>query len=167
MIDKSYSLNKNMISWPESKILRIYQKFHFDSKISCKPSVTVLILITGMSAIFQQDLKQVLHKHCNFIASSLEVVGCGSNEPVYSGLSEPVVHFAPHWFILHHALVHSAPWLVVIIHHRSQTLKSDEAKWPKMTKITPTSRFLRGIPMIWTKTDEATASSASVVATAM
>ena len=31
----------------------------------------------------------------------------------------------------------------------------------------PTSIFLRGIPMIWTKTDEAIASSASVVATAM
>ena len=47
-----------------------------------------------MSAIFQQGLKQVLRKHCNFIASSLEVVGCGSNEPnepVYSGLNEPVV----------------------------------------------------------------------------
>ena len=56
MIDKSYSLNKNMISWPESKIFQIYQKFHFDSKISCKPSVTVLILINGMSAIFQQGL---------------------------------------------------------------------------------------------------------------
>ena len=80
--------------------MRIYQKFHFDSKISCKPSVTVLILINGMSAIFQQGLKQVLCKNCNFIASSLEVVGCGSNEPVYSGLNEPVVHFAPHWFIL-------------------------------------------------------------------
>ena len=98
MIDKSYSLNKNMISWPESKILRIYQKFHFDSKISCKPSVTVLILINGMSATFQQGLKQVLRKHCNFIASSLEVVGCGSNESVYSGLNEPK-WFILHWFI--------------------------------------------------------------------
>ena len=63
-------------------------------------SVTVLILINGMSAIFQQGLKQVLHKHCNFIASSLEVVGCGSNEPVYLGVNDPVVHFAPHWFKL-------------------------------------------------------------------
>ena len=52
-------------------------------------------------------------------------------------------------------------------HHRSQTLKSDEAKWPKMTKMTLTSSFFRGVPMIWTKTDEATASSASIVATAM
>ena len=26
---------------------------------------------------------QVLHKHCDYIASSLEVVGSGSNEPVY------------------------------------------------------------------------------------
>ena len=95
MIDKNYSLNKNMISRPGSKILRIYQKFHFDSKISCKPSVTVLILINGMSAIFQHGLKQVLRKHCNFIASSLEVVGCGSNEPVYSRLNEQVVHFCP------------------------------------------------------------------------
>ena len=57
-------------------------------------------VINGMSDIFQQGFKQVLHKHCNFIASSLEEVGCGSNEPVYSGLNEPVVHFAPHWFIL-------------------------------------------------------------------
>ena len=96
MIDISYSLNKNMISWPESKILRIYQTFHFDSKISCKPSVTVLILINGMSAIFQQGLKQVLRKHCNFIASSLEVVGYGSNEPVYSGLNEPVAAMEQH-----------------------------------------------------------------------
>ena len=79
-------------SWPESKILRIYQKFHFDSKISCKPSATVLMLINGMSAIFQQGLKQVLCKHYNFIASSLEVVGCGSNEPA--------VHFDPQWLIL-------------------------------------------------------------------
>ena len=69
--------------------MRIYQKFHFDSKIACKPSVTVLIFINGMSAIFQQGLKQVLRKHCNFIASSLEVVGCGSNEPVYL-VNEPV-----------------------------------------------------------------------------
>ena len=53
-----------------------------------------------MLAIFQQGLKHVLRKHCNFIASSLEVVGRGSNEPVYSGLNEPVVHFAPHWLIL-------------------------------------------------------------------
>ena len=52
-------------------------------------------------------------------------------------------------------------------HYRSQTLKSDEAKWPKMTKMTLTSSFLKGVPMIWTKTDEATASSASIVATAM
>ena len=35
-------------------------------------------------------------------------------------------------------------------HHRSQTLKSDEAKWPKMTKMTLTSSFFRGVPMIWT-----------------
>ena len=42
-----------------------------------------------MSAIFQQGLKHVLSKHCNSIASSLEVVGCGSNEPLYSGLNEP------------------------------------------------------------------------------
>ena len=36
-----------------------------------------------------------------------------------------------------------------------------------MTKMTLTSKFLSGVPMIWTKTDEATASSASIVATAM
>ena len=36
-----------------------------------------------------------------------------------------------------------------------------------MTKMTLTSRFLRDVPMIWTKTDEATASSASIVATVM
>ena len=36
-----------------------------------------------------------------------------------------------------------------------------------MTKTTPASSFLRGTPMIWTKTDEATASSASIVVTAM
>ena len=61
-------------------------------------------------------------------------------------------------------------WIIIFywhLHDRSQTLKSDEAKYPKMTKITPASSFLRGIPMIWTKTDEAIASSASVVATAM
>ena len=52
-------------------------------------------------------------------------------------------------------------------HDRSHTLKSDEAKWPKMTKMTLTSSFLKGIPMIWTKTDEATDSSASVVPMAM
>ena len=40
-------------------------------------------------------------------------------------------------------------------HHCSQTLKSDEAKWPKMTKMTLTSSFLRDVPKIWTKTDEA------------
>ena len=43
-----------------------------------------------MSVIFQQSLKQVLLKHCDYIASSLEVVGSGSNEPVYCGLNEPL-----------------------------------------------------------------------------
>ena len=33
--------------------------------------------------------------------------------------------------------------------------------------MTLTSSFFRDVPMIWTKTDEATASSASIVATAM
>ena len=37
-----------------------------------------------------------------------------------------------------------------------------------MTKMTLTSSFLRGVlPMTWTKSDEATASSASIVAAAM
>ena len=43
-----------------------------------------------MSVIYQQRLKQVLLKHCDYIASSLEVVGSGSNEPVYCGLNEPL-----------------------------------------------------------------------------
>ena len=54
-----------------------------------------------MSVIFQQNLKQVLLKHCNYILhhdvlllllllSSLEVVGSGSNVPVYCGLNEPL-----------------------------------------------------------------------------
>ena len=36
-----------------------------------------------------------------------------------------------------------------------------------MTKVTLTSSFFRDMPMIWTKTDEAVASFASIVATAM
>ena len=58
----------------------------------CKPPVTVLMLIKEMSAIFQQGLKQVLLKHCDYMASSLEVVGSRSNEPVqvYCGLNEPL-----------------------------------------------------------------------------
>ena len=43
-------------------------------------------------------------------------------------------------------------------HDCSQTLKSDGAKWLKMIKMTMASSFLSGIPMIWTKTDEAIAS---------
>ena len=43
-----------------------------------------------MSVVFQQGLKQVLLKHCDDIASSLEVVGSGLNEPVYCGLNEPL-----------------------------------------------------------------------------
>ena len=43
-----------------------------------------------MSVIFQQGLKQVLLKHCDYIASSLEAVGSGLNEPVYCGLNEPL-----------------------------------------------------------------------------
>ena len=43
-----------------------------------------------MSVIFQQSLKQVLLKHYDHIASSLEVVGSGLNEPVYCGLNEPL-----------------------------------------------------------------------------
>ena len=42
----------------------------------CKPSVIVM-LIKRMSVIFQQGLKQVLLKHCDFIVSSLELVGNG------------------------------------------------------------------------------------------
>ena len=44
----------------------------------------------GMSIIFQQSLKQLLLKHCDHIASSLELVGSGSNEPVSCGLNEPL-----------------------------------------------------------------------------
>ena len=43
----------------------------------CKPSVTVLMLVKGMSVISQQGLKQVLLKHCDFILSSLEIVDTG------------------------------------------------------------------------------------------
>ena len=67
-------------------MLQIYQnlsKVHLNSKMYCKPSVTVLMLIKGMSVIFQQNLKQVLLKHCDFIVSSLAVVAMGSNETVY------------------------------------------------------------------------------------
>ena len=35
------------------------------------------MLVKGMSVILQQDLKQVLLKHCDFIVSSLEEVGGG------------------------------------------------------------------------------------------
>ena len=73
-----------MIFVHESKILQICQNFHLEGKICCEPSVTVLMVI------FQQSLKQVLLKHCDYIASSLEVVGSGSNEPVYCGLNEPL-----------------------------------------------------------------------------
>ena len=52
-------------------------------------------------------------------------------------------------------------------HDRSQTLKSDEAKWSKQTKIILVGSFWGEIPMILRKSDEAMASSASVVATAM
>ena len=48
------------------------------------------MLIKGMSVIFQRGFKQVLFKHCDYIASSLEVVGSGSNEPLYCGLNEPL-----------------------------------------------------------------------------
>ena len=77
MVDKVTVLKKNkknMSLWHESKIWRICQKFHLNSKIlCCKPSVTVLMLIKGISVIFQQGLKQVLLKHCDFIAPSWEV----------------------------------------------------------------------------------------------
>ena len=43
----------------------------------CRPSVNVLMLVKGMSVILQQGMKQVLLKHCDFIVSSLEVVGSG------------------------------------------------------------------------------------------
>ena len=85
---------KNMTFWRESKILWICQKFCLNSKIYCKPSVTickVLMLIKRISVIFQQGVKQVLLKHRDFIASYLEVVGNGSNEPVYCGLNKPLV----------------------------------------------------------------------------
>ena len=52
-------------------------------------------------------------------------------------------------------------------HDRSQTLKSDKAKWSKLTRITRMAPFWGEIPMILRKSDEAIASSASVVATAM
>ena len=44
-------------------------------KFYCKPSVTVLTLIKGMSVIFHQGLKQVLLKLCDFTVSSLKIVG--------------------------------------------------------------------------------------------
>ena len=50
---------------PQAKLFRFY----------CKPSVTVLMLVKGMSVTLQQGLKQVLLKHCDFIVSFLEVVG--------------------------------------------------------------------------------------------
>ena len=52
---------------PLAKLVRFY----------CKPSVTLLMLVKGMSLILQQGLKQVLLKHCDFIVSSLEVAGRG------------------------------------------------------------------------------------------
>ena len=52
---------------PLAKLVRFY----------CKPSATVLMLVKGMSVILQQGLKQVLLKHCNFIVSSVEVMGSG------------------------------------------------------------------------------------------
>ena len=64
-----------MIFGHESKMLQISQKFHFNNTMYCKSSVTVLTLTKGMSVIFQEASKQVLLKHCNSIASSLEVVG--------------------------------------------------------------------------------------------
>ena len=36
-----------------------------------------MMLVKGMSVIWQQGLKQVLLKHGDFIVSSLEVVGSG------------------------------------------------------------------------------------------
>ena len=46
-------------------------------KFYCNPSVTGLVLIKGMPVIFQQGLRQVLLKHCDFIASCLQVVDSG------------------------------------------------------------------------------------------
>ena len=43
----------------------------------CKPSVTVLMSVKGMSVILQQGMKQKLLEHCDIIVSSLEVVGTG------------------------------------------------------------------------------------------
>ena len=54
----------------------------------CAANVYIFVYILIGDLIV--PLKQVLRRHCNFIASSLEVVGCGSNEAVYSGLNEPV-----------------------------------------------------------------------------
>ena len=71
-------------------MLQICQKFHLNSKMYCKQPVTVLMSITGMSDIFQLGLQQVLLKHRDYIASSLEVVGSDSNEPVYCELNEPL-----------------------------------------------------------------------------
>ena len=56
-----------VLNEPLAKLVRFY----------CKPSVTVLMLVNGMPVILQQGLKQVFLKHCNFIVSSLEVVGSG------------------------------------------------------------------------------------------
>ena len=52
MFDEGYSFKRNMMFGHESKILQICQKFHLNSKMYCKPSVTVLMLIKGISVIF-------------------------------------------------------------------------------------------------------------------
>ena len=43
----------------------------------CKPSVTLLMLIKGMSVIFHQGLNQVLPKLCDFTVSSLKIMDSG------------------------------------------------------------------------------------------
>ena len=59
-----------MIFGHESKISGLFRFYG-------KPSVTVLMLMKGMSVIFHQGLKQVLLKLCDFTVSSLKIVSSG------------------------------------------------------------------------------------------
>ena len=48
------------------------------------------MLVKWMSVIWQQILKQVLLKHCDFIVPSLEVVGSGVKWTSLLGANEPL-----------------------------------------------------------------------------
>ena len=60
----------------------------FRYTLCCAPNVYMFVYILIGTPIV--PLKQVLLRHCDYIASSLEVVGSGSNEPVFFGLNEPL-----------------------------------------------------------------------------